>query len=661
MFAHGCLLMSTTAEGGMQLSSVDAEKPLFCVHFNMSAKEHGSTMDEPCATLTLAGTTWAMAEAPLPDIVLSSVFNSALVPAINVANELVTQHFIRRTFLCLTNQGLYSVERRRPVDQLVRCLELSQGNTEADELRMFFSYYGEAESCAMCLIVACSTTERSQIREYAASTFLYYGSVGGGKTSQQSQSATLAPSQSMLIGRPQQLSDRYQGFCLYLARLLYPVWQVPVNRITVYSREEVRAIRDALMSLLGFVEQTRWSALPTVSGTASGAALDASGSFNTGASALPFSARVIESLHARTPNHAEQQSLSYLVALLSRACQALSMLIVLNERDVTIIDQLSTDRAVVGAPFADLVAGQVGAVFIKLLIGFLMKAHTDQTDEMSKELSAACPLYFNQADRDFFLAVKLLREAALQQNEAARSELQQQSLTLFRRIANTMAFADAFTVIAEMQEQRFAAGAVEVAMLAAQARDKQRPSDLEDRLRCYRVIEATFEQLLSAPHNGHAALAGLTDHSADLYRRLKRLVLQNCGEECSRHLFRWYLQMGLYAELIEIESPLLEEFLRANDATFLAEYYTANHRFGDAAAAYLALADSDGPLDLNQRILYLGHAVANVKQADGHGVSEGQARLLTEKAEVAQVRVHGVVTASRAHNIPSQDPTSGLP
>lgn len=655
-FAHGCLLLSTSSEGGASLAAAnpDGDKPLFCVHFDMGSKERGVGIDEPSATLRLSGICWAIAEVPLPEIVSNAEMNSSLVPPINVANELATQHLIQRRFLCLTNRGIYTVERRRPVDQLIQCLSLSQGNTDAEELRSFFSLYGEAEACAMCLLIACDPTPAAtQVREYAASTFLFYsvGGGGGGGGGAGGGGGGGGGPQPLLFGRPQQLSDRYQGFCLYLARLLYPVWQVPINRITVYTKEDVRNFRDALVNLRRFVEQTRWStgggpiASSSLAAVGDGGALSADGSSSQ--QRLPFPARVIESLHARTPNHQEQQALTALLELLGRACQALNMLIVLNEADITIIDRLTSDRSVTSAPFSELVAGQAGQTIIKLLIGFLMKANTEQTDQMSKDLSAACPLYFNQADRDFFLAVKLLREAALQQNPALRSEPQQEALALFRRIAGNMAFQDAFTVISEMQEQGFWAGMVEVAVYTAQGRDKQRPADAEDRARCYGVVARTFEHLLTTTEDRQSAAVVVSTANSgpetvmDLYRRLKRLVLKEGGEECARHLFAWYLSTQRLAELLEIESPLLEGFLRAHDPIFLAEYYTANHRFGDAAAAYLALADLPGEKggpDLSTRIAYLGNAVANVKQADTHTVAEGQVRLLTEKLEVALIQ-----------------------
>jgi hypothetical protein len=50
-----------------------------------------------------------------------------------------------------------------------------------------------------------------------------------------------------------------------------------------------------------------------------------------------------------------------------------------------------------------------------------------------------------------------------------------------------------------------------------------------------------------------------------------------------------YLQEGLHAELLDIESPLLESFLRATDPAFLAEYFTANHRFSEVSKLFVKI------------------------------------------------------------------------
>ncbi len=605
-FSFGCLVMAADLQP-------DTEQTLFALHSDMVTKEQGSGADEPCAAIKLAGTTWAISEAPLPRFV---DVPSELTPLPNIANELATQHFVAsRRFLCLTNNGLYTVERRRPLDQLIAILGRTQGNIDSsEELKTFFSFLGESEACAMCLVVACCYADTHgsfhrgatpSIRDWAMAAFLYLGAN--------------TPERSVAyFGAQTQFSDRYNGFGLYLTRLLQPVWQVPINRITIYSPQELRWLRDNLANLLALVEQTRFAANP----------LQQQQQQHDQASRLIV--RVFDNLRGRTPNHVEQTNLSNLVMLLSRSCEALNMLILLNEHDVTIMDRVSTDRAVTSIPFSEFVSTQAGVNVTNVLIAFLIKVGpTEHTDELCRSLSVNCPLFFNQNDREHMAGVKLLREAALQPPYTqAREDLLAESLVVFRKIAADLSFADVFSVIDEMRAQEFYAGAVEVALLAAQSRDKQRPADLDDRYRCYETIVKSLELLYKGSESSRA-----------LYRQLKKLVLRSANEECLRYVFSWYLEQGLQGELLDVESPFLETFLRASDLTFLAEYYTANHRFAEAAGTYVTLAESQTQLELNDRVVFLGHALANVKQADSEGgLAAADVRQLVEKTEVAQIQ-----------------------
>lgn len=631
-FSYGCLIMAAELHP-------DTDQTLFGLHFDMMSKEQGNSADEPAASLRLSGTTWAIAEAALPAFVHIS---PDLIPPPNVANELATQHFVpARKFLCLTNNGLYTIERRRPLDQLIAILGRSQGNVEAsEELKMFFSFFGEAEACAMCLVIATcyvlpgSSFHRgvtAQIRDYAASAFLFLG----GHT----------PDRAVAyFGQQTQFSDRYNGFGLYLARLLQPVWQLPINRITAYTPEELRLIRDNLSNLLAFVEQTRFAPLPQAAAVAASQSQHQSGAGVGGqfyqqpqqAAHSRLVVRVIDNLRGRAPNYLEQTNLSNLVMLLLRASEALTMLILLNEFDVTIIDSISTDRALTACLFSEFVSTQTGVTVTNLIIAFLIKvgaSEQQQTDEICRQLSLQCPLFFNQNDREHFSAVKKLREAALLPSDnPTREEMLGESLSIFRRVAADLSFSDVFAAIDEMRVLGFYTGMVEVAMLAAQSREKQRPNNQDDRFRCFDVIVQTLSFLRE----------DAKESSRALYRRLKKLVLREGNDECLQYVFSWYLQQNLHAELLDVESKLLETFLRTNDLTFLAEYYTANHRFGEAAATYVDLAEVQAAgLDLTQRIVFLGHAMANVKQADGHGANlpETEVRVLMEKAEVAQIQL----------------------
>jgi hypothetical protein len=73
-----------------------------------------------------------------------------------IRNELATQHFLPpRKFICLTNEGVHFIIKRRPVDQLADLISVS-GGRDTDDLSKFFDKYGEEQACAMCLMLACT-------------------------------------------------------------------------------------------------------------------------------------------------------------------------------------------------------------------------------------------------------------------------------------------------------------------------------------------------------------------------------------------------------------------------------------------------------------------------------------------------------------------------
>jgi hypothetical protein len=386
-FAYGCLLLATMpgSGSGASVAAPDSEHPCYCFHFNMASKELRVELrvaEELDTALRLAPTS-CIGEAPLPNIVVTSEIMPSVVPPINVSNELATQHFIKRRFLCLTTGGIYFVERRRPVDKLADILSKPQGN-DSKELNTFFdSYKHGAEPFAMCLMIACQqqgppgegdvapTSSASaggsgwiwpeSIRERARREFRYFEPKAGQISGAGAGNITNA----VLSQQQQQPTERYQGFCMYLARLLAPVWLLPINCITVYTQEEVLGFRNSLFNLLSFMRS--W-----VGGDANEGNKDA---------------RHFFAARPRNLNLQEQQQLPHLLNLLDHATQALEMLIVLNNHDYKLIDSLlqASDAKLTTAPFRDLVAGQVAIV--KPLVTYLMESKAEQTDLISEELS----------------------------------------------------------------------------------------------------------------------------------------------------------------------------------------------------------------------------------------------------------------------------------
>ncbi|KAL6064256.1 Nucleoporin 155 [Balamuthia mandrillaris] len=226
----------------------------------------------------------------------------------NLSNELAVQHFVPpRQYLCLTNTGLHFLVKMRPVDHLLQLL-LNSGGADTDALTQFFEQYGSTEACAMCLILATSSNTRSSPRSamegsltpdgrgyfspsvtapdpnvalWATRAFFKHGGhprydPGGGAYSQPTQQTTpraqargqATPSAAdastggaMYMGqaimrRPEIIfSGSHNGFCLYLSRILRPVWNRPITIVEGLNQSQFLDLEQSLLALLQFLEQ----------------------------------------------------------------------------------------------------------------------------------------------------------------------------------------------------------------------------------------------------------------------------------------------------------------------------------------------------------------------------------------------------------------------
>ncbi|KAJ5074710.1 nuclear pore complex protein nup155 [Anaeramoeba ignava] len=94
-----------------------------------------------------------------PTQFMSVVRNSDLTKmslSVFIRNELASQHlFSPRKFVLLTNSGLVTYTKLRPIDHLSNIISQTNGKT-TNQLINFFKTYGVDESCSMCLVLATS-------------------------------------------------------------------------------------------------------------------------------------------------------------------------------------------------------------------------------------------------------------------------------------------------------------------------------------------------------------------------------------------------------------------------------------------------------------------------------------------------------------------------
>lgn len=203
--------------------------------------------------LEIDGRAWSISEATTP---LLAAFQKSKEPAGFFLNELVTQlEYPNRKFLLLTNLGLTTVVKQRPIDLFLQVL------TSKSLLKDFMAGFGLDQICAMCLVVACGhicvstgpagVTKNNQI---AASQLFH--ELGGAPSVNQNipnQMGRRAGVVGVLRTTTEiQYSPKHSGLALYLARLLRPIWkkQIFKSDISVDDFVLVQANLKSLDTLL---------------------------------------------------------------------------------------------------------------------------------------------------------------------------------------------------------------------------------------------------------------------------------------------------------------------------------------------------------------------------------------------------------------------------
>ncbi|WAR23622.1 NU155-like protein, partial [Mya arenaria] len=173
----------------------------------------------------------------------------------------VTQHAQPpRKFVVLSAQGSHIVSKLRPVDQLRQLLIDCQG-PDADEVKAFFRLHKIEQACATCLILACNRlASDQQVADWAKMAFFQYGgeavyTYGAGDRQMMPSNigpAGMHPTQAstpMMYGAqpmypPMDMtmqggpgfiqnisfSGKHNGICLFLSRILRPIWEMSVTK-----------------------------------------------------------------------------------------------------------------------------------------------------------------------------------------------------------------------------------------------------------------------------------------------------------------------------------------------------------------------------------------------------------------------------------------------
>jgi len=587
------------------------------------------------------GEACAIASSPQP---------SALGPEVQTAGaqeELIAQLFLPASrYVLISTAGVVELEKRRPIDVLVRVLE----ERHPDRVRQFFEAYGAPEAAAMCINIASSrpgTYPVDAVREAIAAleepalvgeprmpedALLggLAGDVGGVRGSVANGGLAgggIYMGQAVNPNPEPNWSSAHRGLCLYLTRLLAPVWDMHITTTAAptkakgadagggvlhcsFSARTMAALIERLhcldMFLTDFINRRQQQGYSARYSPKQGSSISFGGGYAPTAGGL-FGPAYQEDMQnggmavaqqaakRQRLNHAaqlEDERTSRTRALAAKAREALTLLQLLASNNLgrlaARIDQ-GAQRMLKSMNLRDLVYDADGETVAAKLISVLITQQLDNAaasaggtaaalggavsgvEEVAVMLQKNCPSYFKEDDRAFYQASAKLKAAEAAPNASTRAALVSDALATLSRVPLA---CNLEYLVSQLAYLRCYEGIVDVPLRAAAAADPigaaLRPEagaaheEAKQRRRAaYQHIFSTLRMLVSGEGNPGAAAGSGPD-----------------------------AQKGLTSqERASFKSALLKAAFKSGDVFFLECLYDAMIAMGDATT----LLSSDPP------------------------------------------------------------------
>ncbi|KAF8640990.1 hypothetical protein AX17_000635 [Amanita inopinata Kibby_2008] len=627
---------------------------------------------EYAALLAIPGRTWAMANVPRQRT-STMPLNS---PAPVAINELALQFGeTPQQFLLLTNVGLTFLVKRRALDYLKAVLEELQTEGNVQPIIEFRDSFGRDQTCAMLLGLAAGNlfldvTENlptgtmgvinPDLASVAKQAFYDFGD----RPLWTERTTYGKESQGLAI-----FSGRREGFALYFARLIRPIWRSKLTKTGPTGLQELAVSDNTLVTtqknlflLKDFMDKN-----PHLFHSAPG-----------------------ESASTRTPVteqeawKAEQASVSELLSLLTRSIEALSFLLLLNDyRLGELILQCDPDvqKLIASETFEDLITTQNGLTTSRALVNVVIDQQIGQqisVDTISEVLQHRCGSFCSTDDVMLYKAKENIRKAVETRSYSDKQNWLAESLRLFIKGARVLEFEKLREACGDYQQLNYAKGAILLPLTCARVLDPDNlgseywhtspatpqgslsPDDpripfLQKRMHCYDLVKdslAVFEDRSSVQTNAKdgSSSAPSNDDAETTRNHAYELAFASDDQMFHSVLYDWLIERNLADDLLEMRPPFLEAHLKREPPTvqqyqLLWKFYVKNGQPLRAAEVLGALAESNQfDLDLDARLEYLTLAVANAKS---HPVSIGGRHEtaidfltdLEEKLDVAQVQL----------------------
>ncbi|KAM2962202.1 hypothetical protein FF2_020307 [Malus domestica] len=480
--------------------------------------------------------------------------------------DLSIQHILpRRRVVVFSTMGMMEIVFNRPVDILRRFFE---ANTPRSILEEFFNRFGASEAAALCLMLAArivhsETLVSNVVAQKAAEAFEDPRLVGmpqlGGSSALSSTRTTAGGfSMGQVVQEAEPVfSGAHEGLCLCAARLLFPMWELPVMvikgglgsaDITMsedglvvcrLSLEAIQVLENKIRSLENFLRSRR-SQRRGLYGCVAGLG-DLTGSILYGAGSelgggdrgmvrnlfgaysrnTEFSEGGMSNKRQRLPYSPselaamEVRAMECIRQLILRSSEALFLLQLLSQHHVTRLVQgleANTRHKLIGMTFHQLVCSEEGDHLVTRLISALVEYYTSPdgrgpVDDISGRLREGCPSYYKESDYKFFLAVECLERAAVTPDPEKES-LAREAFNFLSKVPES---ADLRTVCKRFEDLRFYEAVVRLPLQKAQALDPAgdafndqidaavREHALAQREQCYEIVISALRSLKGEP------------------------------------------------------------------------------------------------------------------------------------------------------------------
>lgn len=633
--------------------------------------------------ILVQGATWAIAEVKRKS---HSTAEERLHP---LALQMIQPP---RVFLVLTSSGLFVLTEQRPIDTLKGLLQT--GTLYDQTVHEFFKKYGQSQSCAMSLAIASQNTLLSLAPETFISSDLPTQDGSYQLLSKDVVSHAWRiffdfggypryepppyPSQPASDGKVT-LSGRHDGLAIYLTRLLRPFWTQKITKKQVIPGEGERFVPNIpasdltgpqreLQGLQTFLQQ---NAQLFGLGNSSGGSLGQNrSSLNRSTGTSPEGEQVAM--------QAENDSFEALKALLSRSLEALSFVLLLIDYRLPNLVQrcqpeLQTQLA--NLTFADLIITRqgrnIGRSLVEAVINMQISSQSN-IDVIADVLQERCGSFCNSDDVRLYKAMECIRrakEAEKSMDANGKSESLRESLRLLNRATSNLPLNKLESICEDFRSLKFYHGAVELPLkcasswdrtgIAKQYRDEGLPENdvrskaYDTSMKCYALVLKALESV-DAAYQSDAVVKAREAGQTNVVLQVEEQRASTYAEAQSSTdplfhvaMYDWLLSRSKTDELLQIRSPYVEEYLRAEPITLercllLCMWYVSIGHSLSAAQLYSGLAQStELEINLDERVEYLTKASSNAKSAQQNN-SQDLIQFISdidEKLEVASVQI----------------------